>query len=776
ANARATKDPSHKKGKKVLIDYCQNILKYNLNPTKLNYAIKYLEENAPTSDVLKEFKDKVNTDAFKAERAEYILSAGFIDLEEAVNYLKEKDGNNPLLKEFNVDNIEAFKEERARDMAENRAKYRVNGRYNPHIHAADDYWDSLPHRVVEKPVERVVESAEETVKNEEKKHALKGVFTMNFDNIKNCSIAQAMQVVQYAFKYDNETIEEAFAKIRTLAPMEADMDKKAEMEKLIKLAGMDFEELRKKQAKELKASLKDGNTVDAELLDRADSYLASVDTYEGPDDIKDSATAEKNYDALKAELDALEEVDANGNPKWVAIVKEYTDKFAFTDKDGKEADEAERKKAIETLWRATKTNILVSHTLDWEWMKKFNAKDTDKAILVRDEVEDFYGFTLAKAYDAKSIRSPKGKELDVGSDEYLNYMKEVTDKSAKSLKRLLSDSKSKLKVGIDTVVAAAAHAYSEIDSMAQHLDIKGFKSKFVNKVKKYRNEFDDWMEANHHKSWKRAKTIAAGFKANKVQIISNTVATIAYTGATVASIATANPALWAGASKVYAGYIAGGSAIFPFFNKRHIEREQARQRGEDVAKWTGFKGLQNAVKSTFSSGRETLSWSAKVGFGFAAAYVTCAIADSTVANMCVQKSAEKTAEFVLASRGARLMSSLVRSAASVAAQVTTWATDGIKYAFKPNEINKAYYEQSKQGLKWGAIIAGCGAAFQILSYEILGARGSSANNHVEENAVQHDEKPTGKTANNVVNKAVKSGVEAKGTKGSGNVLQPEETT
>ena len=196
ANARATKDPSHKKGKKVLIDYCQNILKYNLNPTKLNYAIKYLEENAPTSDVLKEFKDKVNTDAFKAERAEYILSAGFIDLEEAVNYLKEKDGNNPLLKEFNVDNIEAFKEERARDMAENRAKYRVNGRYNPHIHAADDYWDSLPHRVVEKPVERVVESAEETVKNEEKKHALKGI---NFFQLTVNSPPQPSSILRSGF-------------------------------------------------------------------------------------------------------------------------------------------------------------------------------------------------------------------------------------------------------------------------------------------------------------------------------------------------------------------------------------------------------------------------------------------------------------------------------------------------------------------------------------------------------------------------------------------------
>lgn len=160
---REAKDPNHKKGKNVLINYCQNVLKYHLNPVRLGYAVKYLEDNAPSSNALAKFKDKINTDAFKVKRAEYILRAGFIDLEDAVKYLKEKDGNNPLLKEFNVDDIEAFKEERARDMAENRAKYRVNGRYDPHINAADDYLDNLPKKVIEKPVEKIVEKEVEKV-------------------------------------------------------------------------------------------------------------------------------------------------------------------------------------------------------------------------------------------------------------------------------------------------------------------------------------------------------------------------------------------------------------------------------------------------------------------------------------------------------------------------------------------------------------------------------------------------------------------------------------
>ncbi|MBR1601509.1 MAG: hypothetical protein IJ677_08030 [Alphaproteobacteria bacterium] len=154
---REAKDPTHKKGKKVLIDYCQNVLKYHLNPVRMSYAVKYLEENAPSSDVLAEFKDKINTEKFKKERAEAILRGGFIDLEDAVNYLKVKDENNPLLKELKVDDIEALKEERARDMAENRAKYRVNGRFDPHIHAADEYLDNLPKHIIEKPVEKIVE-------------------------------------------------------------------------------------------------------------------------------------------------------------------------------------------------------------------------------------------------------------------------------------------------------------------------------------------------------------------------------------------------------------------------------------------------------------------------------------------------------------------------------------------------------------------------------------------------------------------------------------------
>ena len=170
AKVREAKDPTHKKGKKVMIDHFQNVLKYSLNPEDLNYAVRYLQENAQNSEVLAEYKDKINTNEFKAERAEYILRNGFIDLEEAVNYMKENDANNPLLKEFDVDNIEAFKEKRARDMAQNRAKYRVSGRFDPHIHAADNYLDNLnkDEKIVEK-TEKVVEEAEKVVYSGEDK-------------------------------------------------------------------------------------------------------------------------------------------------------------------------------------------------------------------------------------------------------------------------------------------------------------------------------------------------------------------------------------------------------------------------------------------------------------------------------------------------------------------------------------------------------------------------------------------------------------------------------
>lgn len=170
AKVREAKDPTHKKGKKVMINHFQNVLKYSLNPQDLNYAVRYLQENAQNSEVLAEYKDKINTKEFKAERAEYILRNGFIDLEEAVNYMKENDANNPLLKEFDVDNIEAFKEKRARDMAQNRAKYRVSGRFDPHVHAADNYLDNLnkDEKIVEK-TEKVVEEAEKVVYSGEDK-------------------------------------------------------------------------------------------------------------------------------------------------------------------------------------------------------------------------------------------------------------------------------------------------------------------------------------------------------------------------------------------------------------------------------------------------------------------------------------------------------------------------------------------------------------------------------------------------------------------------------
>ena len=160
---RATRDPTHKKGKKVLIDHCQNVLKYNLNPTDLNCAVRYLEENAQDSAVLAEYKDRINTKEFKAERAEEIVRSGFIDLEYAINYIKENDGNNSVLNEYDLGDVEAFKEIRARDMAENRAKYRVAGRYNPHIHAADDYLDGLSKKIVEKPMEKIVEKEVEKI-------------------------------------------------------------------------------------------------------------------------------------------------------------------------------------------------------------------------------------------------------------------------------------------------------------------------------------------------------------------------------------------------------------------------------------------------------------------------------------------------------------------------------------------------------------------------------------------------------------------------------------
>ncbi len=163
ANVRATKDPTHKKGKKVLIDHCQNVLKYALNPTDLNCAVRYLEENAQGSAVLAEYKDRINTKEFKAERAEEIVRSGFIDLEYAINYIKENDGNNSVLNEYDLGDVEAFKEMRARDMAENKAKYRVAGRYNPHIHAADEYLDGLSSKIVEKPVEKIVEKEVEKI-------------------------------------------------------------------------------------------------------------------------------------------------------------------------------------------------------------------------------------------------------------------------------------------------------------------------------------------------------------------------------------------------------------------------------------------------------------------------------------------------------------------------------------------------------------------------------------------------------------------------------------
>ena len=548
----------------------------------------------------------------------------------------------------------------------------------------------------------------------------------------------AKEVINHTFMYDNETVDAAFRRLFIESIDKELDDETAELSKLQPSSDYRdekqekrYDELRMSQARAaITRDTPSGGSVAKEIFATANTYITEAtssesdtadtdksDTYDGPDEIKDSATAEKNYDALKAALDALEEKDEEGNPKWMAVIKEYSDKVDFINEEDKNVDEEQRKIALEALWRTTKTNILVAHTLEWEWMKNFNDPSADKEALIKDEVEDYYAFNLMKAREAEKIREPEGAENEVGTEEYIKYMQEVSKNSLETLKEFFADKKEKIKIRIDKIVAAAADAKVKIDDLANHLDIKGYAKTLSDKVRKHAGEFDSWMGSNYPKIWGTFKKVAENFRANKAQFAANTLATLAYGTVSAVAVAHGNAALLAVATKAYASYVAAGSAVFPIIQKRHDEREKARKAKEDISKWKGLKGLKNAVKSIFSNSRDAIGYCAKVGFGCLAAGITCGIANSSIAKLGVDTALTNTAnvtKLALASKAMRFKSCVVRSITPVMAQAATFITDGIKYKVNKSEENKAYYEQSKKGLKWGAILAGGSVLLQSL--------------------------------------------------------------
>lgn len=272
-------------------------------------------------------------------------------------------------------------------------------------------------------------------------------------------------------------------------------------------------------------------------------------------------------------------------------IKEVVGNFVVTDEVETEGGvvnapvKPETKNAyLKLLFEAAKKEAALSLYGNEEFHKQ---SKEEKAKTLREEANDVYMSRIATIKLGSVIEKPKGKECEIGSEEFRAYTKRQADQARLLFSSSFKGGKSNVKVSqilasvadtasnVDNYVGALRQKADKLTGEARH-SLKSLEARITSGWKKV-EETANHISNNRYEIFRNVKkSVRAGFHDNKIQTITGLAAVIAMRAGMAASVP------WA--LGAYGAYMAASGYVMPIIAEmRKLKREAKEENREPLS-------------------------------------------------------------------------------------------------------------------------------------------------------------------------------------------------
>lgn len=463
-----------------------------------------------------------------------------------------------------------------------------------------------------------------------------------------------------------------------------------EIERAVAILKGDFSHPNFSEAKRLLERLEPDHPVLRELAEREEAYrreneMKSDDASVYVDNAKDLQKFANDYDASSSSV----------KKKYMDAISDRVDIYATDEKTGQTAVLSAEKKNdyLSLLFQKSKLEVSMA-LLGHENYHKLSLKN--KKEVFRSATDDRFFAEVAKVSMASSVRAPKGKELETGSQEQFDYIKALSGQFRSSLEDALATNK-KIKINEDAVLVSVMDTADK--AQAYHTQLKEKARKLGGESRTKLNEVAVRVLARKHELEEKAEAVSNGkykkiiqsFRQNKFQIAANAAATLALSLSGYGTVALV----------AYGAYMAAGSWIHPILNET--------QKMKDERKEKGLPPMSFAER--WHKARVKLAGSKKEGVEPDKKYLRKAAVTSAVSVLSFGLLAKHAAAFQ-ATEDFRKAFSWTRLGVANTAQGTETAITGVRTLKNKNDVNaKKEFKGAALGLGIGL---GVGALAQCM--------------------------------------------------------------
>lgn len=342
-------------------------------------------------------------------------------------------------------------------------------------------------------------------------------------------------------------------------------------------------------------------------------------------------------------------------------------------------------KNLEMVFEAAKLEI---HKENVGNIKYLLSSKKDQRAQLTDKVKDLFIAKMGVAAVASSFEAPTAEEQqdEAKKEAYVQ-------RRQKAVEETIHDwvSGKGLTVKNNQIVIACADTDIEVSKFKDILEtrIGQGKSQLAQKL----NSFRDGAVKLWGDRYKVARAVVKNIKENKWQYLTNTLATAAMWGASLASAEIALPAVGA-----YAVYSAASKAIWPVVTEAKRRQAAAEEKGEKLK-------FGAALKKAWEAKKQDKKYKSQVGWGVVGGIIGAAAGFGGFS-------------MGLDTAGAKVVSSLGRMGSSMSAQTTS-------LIFAKNDYKKDQTDENKSNLKaarksfWISLAASAWAADRSLGGEEL---------------------------------------------------------
>lgn len=497
----------------------------------------------------------------------------------------------------------------------------------------------------------------------------------------------AEEVVRYGFAYDDNLYGFAVDFLQTNYPESAVLPGLVQNDGKVDFAASQYVAA---QNYALRAQAS-GNAANPDLQAAAEQFKQE---YEAQTDAQEDAGVEQNYNSEVSADDSFDNLFASlqsweqgEDPQWRHVVRSVNEQIDF--RVGAYYSDETTKELQQTLWETVKTKILVNRTLNPEWQAVMQKSAAEKNAWLHEEIKRVYTAEAVIQAGASKVKKPNKEEQKLGSQAHADYIARVAQETQRTFDGFVHKNR-KLNISSDQVVYGASNAWSKLKSFIKYSEIKQLGQSFVAKLENYRDSFDSRMQQRHPNMWGIAKSAAESFRAAKWQTITD----VAVTTVTMGIGATTGA--FAAAMVGYAAYMTVSGFVWPVANKKALELNRAKKKGDEAAaKWKGSAGWNRAVAAIFDNPRERKSYWWRVGGR--------AVASGLAAGITAVSGPVETVAGLAA---LRFKQAFMRVLGTVSGQAGLVVGDTIAYAKDKTAENKGYLKQSATGLAVSTVFSG----------------------------------------------------------------------